>query len=69
VIYLPIRAQEVCETQGWDDQTLIIHLIGFIAEQSQHSAEWGEELAEYFKAVADEENQPLDPETREADNG
>jgi len=49
--HLPTAAQETAEAQGWEDESLIIHLSAFIKEHSLT-----QELAEYFEAIATEEN-------------
>jgi hypothetical protein len=51
--HLPDAPAGVAAKQGWDDTSLIIHLMGFI----EHNVRNHEKLLElYFGAMADEEN-------------
>lgn len=52
--HLPDAATGVAAKQGWDDESIIIHLIGFLRDNMTADYEKGLEL--YFGAVADEEN-------------
>ena len=49
--YLPLSAQDTAEAQGWDDESIIIHLTAFISKQNLNT-----QLGEYFAAIAEEEN-------------
>ena len=51
----PNDAQAICEHQGGDDQTLIIHLLGFIFRGDDRE-KIRAELSRYLSIVADEEN-------------
>lgn len=48
---LPIEAADIAAEQGWNDESLIIHLTGFIEHQ-----DLGQALTTYFAVVAAEEN-------------
>lgn len=48
--HLPPRAQAAAEQQGWDEDSIIMHLVEFIESQVLL-----EELEEYFEEVANEE--------------
>lgn len=52
--HLPDAAAGVAAKQGWDDTSLIIHLMGFLRDNMTADYEKGLEL--YFGAMADEEN-------------
>lgn len=56
------RAQEICEQQGWDDQSLINRLLGFIQHTAPQDVDIGQELAIWFEDRAKEENEPVEPE-------
>ena len=49
--HLPAAAQAIAAQQGWNDESLVIHLAGFIEQQGQN-----DELAEYLGDIASEEN-------------
>lgn len=51
--HLPDAAAEIASTQGWDEESLIIHLYGCLSENLPDHAE---KLTSYFAAVAAEEN-------------
>ena len=54
--HLPEGAQDVAAQQGWNDESLIVHLLAFIAERSPG---FDSDLAGFFREVADEENAPM----------
>jgi hypothetical protein len=49
--HLPDDVQEIVGDQGWNDETVIIHLMGYIRACKVKDA-----LADYFQECADEEN-------------
>jgi hypothetical protein len=49
--HLPSGAEPIAYDQGWDDESLVIHLAGFIAKQGLET-----ELTQYLADVAAEEN-------------
>ena len=53
--HLPPAALAIASEQGWDEATVIIHLVGFIAQEGLT-----ESLSDYLEAVADEEDSDLD---------
>lgn len=52
--HLPDAAAGVAAKQGWDSDTLVIHLMGFLHDNMTAHYEKGLEL--YFGAMADMEN-------------
>lgn len=44
-------SRDIASNQGWDEESIIIHLMGFIAEK-----ELEQELEGYLAEVANEEN-------------
>lgn len=48
---LPEAAGEIAGGQGWDDESIVIHLAGFISSQGLD-----DELTQYLDKVAAEEN-------------
>lgn len=52
--HLPDAAAGVAAKQGWEDETIIIHLLGYLRDNHAATFEKGLEL--YFGAMADEEN-------------
>ncbi len=48
--HLTDKAAEVASMQGWDDDSIIIHLLGYI-----HSKGLGADLGDYLAQVAKEE--------------
>jgi len=48
--HLPAAAQAIAAQQGWNEESLVIHLAGFIQQQGQN-----DKLAEYLGDVASEE--------------
>jgi len=53
--HLPDAAQTIAEEQGWDEESIIIHLMGFIASKDLEA-----ELETYLEEVAEEENGETD---------
>lgn len=51
--HLPEKAGEIIDQQGWNADSVIIHLIGFIMKNGPIA--WEERLYEYFDDVAKEE--------------
>lgn len=52
--HLPSGAEQTAYDQGWNDDSLVIHLSGFIASKGL-----GDELSQYLADVAAEENADL----------
>lgn len=50
--HLPPTAEQVANAQGWDAESIVIHLAGFIAKEGLN-----DKLVGYFDAVAIEENE------------
>jgi hypothetical protein len=50
--HLPDAAGRIAGGQGWDDNSIVIHLVGFIREQGLSD----NDVADYFSRAADEEN-------------
>lgn len=53
--HLPSGAEQTAYDQGWNDDSLVIHLSGFIASKGL-----GDELSQYLADAAAEENADLD---------
>lgn len=53
--HLPAAALDIVSDMGWNEESVIIHLNGFIAEKDLE-----DELAEYLAVVADEEGGEVD---------
>jgi hypothetical protein len=49
--HLPEDCIEIAAAQGWDDESIIIHLLGFI-----RSCRVQDSLADYLQKCANEEN-------------
>jgi len=56
--HLPDAAAGVAAKQSWDDTSLIIHLMGFIRDNTAGDHEKCLEL--YFGSIADEENEDFE---------
>lgn len=48
-------AEQTAYDQGWDDESLVVHLTGFISRKGLN-----DDLAQYLADVAAEENADLD---------
>lgn len=53
--HLPTAALDIVSDMGWDEESVVIHLKGFITEK-----DLDDELAEYLAVVADEEGGEVD---------
>ena len=62
--HLPSGAEQTAYAQGWDDESLVVHLAGFLSGKGLD-----QELSDYLAAAADEENADLDEETGEDEAG
>lgn len=60
--HLPSGAEQTAYAQGWNDESLVIHLAGFIASRGLD-----QELSDHLAAAADEENADLDDTEEKAD--
>ena len=61
--HLPSGAEQTARAQGWNDESIVIHLAGFISEQGLD-----QQLSDYLSVVADEENADLDDGTDDGDD-
>jgi hypothetical protein len=52
-IHLPHDASVIAADMGWNDESILIHLLGFIREQLPET--FADDLARYFVMIADEE--------------
>ena len=61
--YLPTPCQQVIEDEGWDSESLIVHLLGFIRENVQDHEK---KLSGYLHVIVEEEREMsrdfLDPD-------
>jgi len=60
--HLPSGAEQTSYAQGWNDETLVIHLAGFISAQGLD-----QQLSDYLSVAANEENADLDDGTGDDD--
>jgi len=61
--HLPSGAEQTARAQGWNDESLVVHLAGFISDQGLD-----QQLSDYLSAAADEENADLDDGTDDGDD-